>query len=107
MLEAVVTVPGATGLKAAIPGYRIAGKTGTGLRVVNGHYAPGEVASFIGMAPADSPRYVIAVFSYNPKGGNGGDITAPAFQEMMAFTLRHYRVPPTGTKPPSFVVYPR
>jgi cell division protein FtsI (penicillin-binding protein 3) len=107
MLEAVVTVPGATGVKAAIPGYRIAGKTGTGLRVVNGHYAPGEVASFIGMAPADNPRYVIAVFSYNPKGGNGGDITAPAFQEMMSFTLRHYGVPPTGTKPPSFVVYPR
>src|SRR5690606_3592021 len=106
MLEAVVTVPSATGTKAAIPGYRVAGKTGTGKRVVNGRYAPGEVASFIGMAPADKPRYVIAVFAYTP-GGGGGDVAAPAFRDMMAFTLRHYRVPPTGTTPPKFSVYAR
>jgi cell division protein FtsI (penicillin-binding protein 3) len=106
MLEAVVTVPGATGRKAAIPGYRVAGKTGTGSRVVNGQYVPGEVASFIGMAPADNPRYVIAVFAHTPKGG-GGDIAGPAFKQMMSFTLTHYRVPPTGTKAPNFVVYPR
>ncbi|MEV4755510.1 penicillin-binding protein 2 [Micromonospora sp. NPDC049559] len=106
MLEAVVTVPDATGLKAAIPGYRVAGKTGTGSRVVDGKYAPGEVASFIGMAPADNPRYVVAVFGYTPKGG-GGDVAAPAFKQMMSFTLTHFRVPPTGTKPPKFVVFPR
>ncbi|MBB4961291.1 peptidoglycan D,D-transpeptidase FtsI family protein [Micromonospora polyrhachis] len=106
MLEAVTTVPDATGRKAAIPGYRVAGKTGTGARLVDGKYVPGEVASFIGMAPADNPRYVIAVFAHTPKGG-GGDIASPAFKEMMGFALRHYRVPPTGTKPPNFVVYPR
>lgn len=106
MLEAVVTVPGATGTKAAIPGYRVAGKTGTGSRVLNGRYAPGEVASFIGMAPAEQPRYVVAVFAYTP-GGGGGDIAAPAFKKMMNFTLTHYRVPQTGTKPPKFVVYPQ
>lgn len=106
MLEAVTTVPDATGRKAAIPGYRVAGKTGTGSRLVDGKYVPGEVASFIGMAPADNPRYVIAVFAHTPKGG-GGDIASPAFKEMMGFALRHYRVPPTGTKPPNFVVYPR
>jgi cell division protein FtsI (penicillin-binding protein 3) len=106
LLEAVVTVPGATGRAAAIPDYRVAGKTGTGSRVVDGRYAPGEVASFIGMAPADNPRYVVAVFAHTP-GGGGGDVSAPAFRDMMAFTLTHYRVPPTGTKRPTFVVFPK
>ncbi|MFI6757807.1 peptidoglycan D,D-transpeptidase FtsI family protein [Micromonospora sp. NPDC050417] len=106
MLEAPVAVPDGTGTKAQIPGYRVAGKTGTGKRVVDGKYAPGEVASFIGMAPAEDPKYVIAVFAYTP-GGGGGDISAPAFKKMMNFTLTHYRVPQTGTKPPKFVVYPR
>lgn len=101
MLEAVVTVTGATGRSAAVPGYRVAGKTGTGLRVG----LPGETASFIGMAPADAPRYVIAVFAHTP-GGGGGTITGPAFREMMEFALLHYRVPPTGTEPPKFVIRP-
>jgi cell division protein FtsI (penicillin-binding protein 3) len=105
MLEAVVTAEGATGRLAAIPGYRVAGKTGTGQRVVNGRYVAGEVASFVGMAPADAPRYVIAVFAHT-SGGNGGAVAAPAFHDMMEFALRHYRVPPTGTKPPKFSVYP-
>ncbi|MEV0729971.1 penicillin-binding transpeptidase domain-containing protein [Polymorphospora sp. NPDC050346] len=105
VMEAVTTVPGATGLKAAIPGYRVAGKTGTGSRVVDGRYAPGEVASFIGMAPADNPRYVVSVFAHTP-GGGGGDIAAPTFKDIMTFTLLHYRVPPTGTEPPKFVVFP-
>jgi cell division protein FtsI (penicillin-binding protein 3) len=105
-LEAVTTVPEATGLQAAIPGYRVAGKTGTGKRLVDGEYVPGEVASFIGMAPADAPRYVVAVFAHTPNG-EGGPIAAPAFREIMAYTLRHNRVPPTGAPPPNFVVYPR
>ncbi len=69
----------------------MAGKTGTGKRVVDGKYAPGDVASFIGMAPADAPRYVVAVFAYTP-GGGGGDVAGPAFREMMQYTLQHYRV---------------
>jgi cell division protein FtsI (penicillin-binding protein 3) len=105
MLEAVTTVEGATGTAAAIPGYRVAGKTGTGQRVVDGEYAPGEVASFVGMAPADNPRYVVAVFAHTP-AGNGGEVAGPAFRDMMEFALRHYRVPPTGTKPPKFVLQP-
>ena len=79
MMEAVTTIPGATGASARINGYRVAGKTGTGKRLVDGKYARGEVASFIGMAPAENPRYVVAVFAYTP-GGGGGDIAAPAFQ---------------------------
>ena len=106
LLEAPVTIDGGTGTRAAIPGYRVAGKTGTGARIVNGRYVAGDVASFIGMDQADQPRYVIAVFAHTPKGG-GGDIGGPAFKEMMEFTLRHYRVPSTGTAPPTFVVYLR
>ena len=61
---------------------------------MNGKKQPGEVASFIGMAPAENPRYVIAVFVYAPNGG-GAAIANPAFRDMMQFTLRHYRVPPS------------
>ncbi|MET8527040.1 penicillin-binding protein 2 [Micromonospora sp. NPDC005172] len=107
MLEAVTTVEGATGTTAAVPGYRVAGKTGTGWRLVDGKKQPGEVSSFIGMAPAEKPRYVIAVFVYAP-GGGGAAIANPAFRNMMQFTLRHYRVPPSPTgSAPKFVVYPR
>jgi cell division protein FtsI (penicillin-binding protein 3) len=105
MLEAVTTVDGATGLSAAVDGYRVAGKTGTGKLVRDGHYATGEVASFVGLAPADAPRYAIGVFAYTP-GGNGGAVAGPAFKDMMTFTLAHYLVPPTGTKAPKFRVYP-
>ncbi|MFC4020294.1 peptidoglycan D,D-transpeptidase FtsI family protein [Micromonospora sp. GCM10011542] len=108
MLEAVTTVKDATGTAAAIPGYRVAGKTGTGWRLVDGVKQRGEVASFIGMAPAEKPRYVIAVFAYTPEGGGGGAIAAPAFRDIMEFTLRHDRVPPSaGGSAPKFVVYPR
>ncbi len=78
MLEAVTTVPDATGGRAAVKGYRVAGKTGTGWRLVNGKKVAGDVASFIGMAPAENPRYVIAVFVHTPSGG-GGDVAAPIF----------------------------
>jgi cell division protein FtsI (penicillin-binding protein 3) len=105
MLEAVVTVKDATGRSGAVPGFRVAGKTGTGSRVENGKYVPGEVASFIGMAPAEAPRYVVAVFVQTPSGG-GGEIAGPAFRKMMEFTLMHYKVPPTGTTPPKFVIHP-
>jgi cell division protein FtsI (penicillin-binding protein 3) len=102
-LEAVVTAPNATGVAAAIPGYRVAGKTGTGLYVKDSKYAPGEVGSFIGMAPADSPRFVVAVVMYTP-GGSGGTVAAPAFQQMMQFALRRYTVPPTGSAAPKFAL---
>jgi cell division protein FtsI (penicillin-binding protein 3) len=104
-LEAVITVPGATGRNAAIPGYRVAGKTGTGQFVgPDGKYVPNAtVASFIGMAPADAPRYVVAIFAYTPGGDEGGKAAAPAFKDLMSFTLGHYHVPPTGTNPPTFV----
>jgi cell division protein FtsI (penicillin-binding protein 3) len=105
MLEAVTSVKGATGVHAAVDGYRVAGKTGTGSRVVNGNYVSGAVASFVGMAPAENPRYVIAVFAHTPAGG-GGEVTAPAFHDMMKYALTHFGVPTSSGKPPKFVVYP-
>ncbi|AEB46438.1 peptidoglycan D,D-transpeptidase FtsI family protein [Micromonospora maris] len=105
IMEAVTTVENATGLAAAVPGYRVAGKTGTGWRLVDGKKQPGDVASFIGMAPAENPRYVIAVFVHSPSGG-GGKVAAPAFRDMMTFTLRHFKVPPSSEAPPKFTVFP-
>lgn len=104
-MEAVVAVDGATGTTGRVPGYRVAGKTGTGARVVNGKYVQGEVASFIGMAPADNPRYVVAVFAHTP-GGGGGAIAGPMFAQIMAYVLGHYKVRPDGGKPPTFTTYP-
>lgn len=104
IMEAVVTVPDATGVGAAVESYRVAGKTGTGQLVVDGEYAPGEVASFIGMAPAESPRYVVAVFAHLSSGGNA--VVTSAFREMMGFTLKHYRIPPSTTEPPEVNLHP-
>ncbi len=106
IMEAVTTVDGATGRAAAVSGYRVAGKSGTGTRRVDGQKQPGEVAAFIGMAPVEKPRYVIAVFAHTP-GGGGGDIAAPVFADMMRFTLQHYRVPQSPVPPPNFDVFPR
>lgn len=105
-MEAVVAVPGATGNTAQIAGYRVAGKTGTGAQVVNGRYTRGEVSSFVGMAPADKPRFVVAVFAHTPGTGGGGAVAGPAFAEIMSYTLGRFKVPPTGAKPPRFVIYP-
>ncbi|WP_432829389.1 peptidoglycan D,D-transpeptidase FtsI family protein [Dactylosporangium sp. CA-092794] len=105
MLEGVTTLDDATGHQAAIPGYRIAGKTGTSKLPQNGGYADGDVVSFIGMAPAEAPRYVVAVNAHVP-GGAGGSVAAPAFKEMMALTLSSFGVVPTGTEPPKLTIYP-
>jgi len=104
MLEAVTTGAG-TGEKAVIPGYRIAGKTGTAQAVgANGLYEPGAfVASFVGFAPADAPRLVVSVVLDHPSRGShfGGDIAAPVFRQVMGFALRALRIPPTGSPRPT------
>ncbi|MEV4509028.1 penicillin-binding transpeptidase domain-containing protein [Dactylosporangium sp. NPDC049525] len=105
MLEGVTTLDDATGHQAAIPGYRIAGKTGTSKLPQDGGYAPGDVVSFIGMAPAEAPRYVVAVTAHVP-GGAGGSVAAPLFKEMMAVTLSNFGVVPTGTTAPKLTIYP-
>ena len=103
LLQAVTTVNGATGTTAAITGYQVAGKTGTGLQVSNGKYEPGNVVSFVGMAPANNPRYVIGVFAH-VHSGSSTTVPAPTFHDMMTFTLQHFGVPPDGAKAPTFEI---
>ena len=102
MLEGVVSDQG-TAPQAAVPGYRVAGKTGTAQRVVDGHYAPGNyTSSFIGFAPADAPRFVTAVVlqGTGKKGYFGGQVAAPLFSKITAFELRSAAVAPSGTPGP-------
>jgi len=97
MMESVVSANG-TAPSAAIPGYRIAGKTGTAQRSVNGRYS-GYTASFIGFAPADKPRYVISVTIQAPQGMHwGGVLGGPVFKEVMSYVLEAKHIPPTNTK---------
>jgi len=101
MMESVVEAEGGTGGQAAVEGYRVAGKTGTGKMLVEGQYTKHNAGSFIGMAPAENPQFVIGVFADVPDG-TGGDVAAPAFSKMMSSALRHYRVPPSGNPEPTF-----
>ena len=99
MMESVVSASG-TAPGAAIPGYRIAGKTGTAERVDprTGRYS-GYTASFIGMAPADKPKYVINVTIQAPQGLHwGGVLGGPVFKEVMSYILEAKRIPPTNSK---------
>ena len=103
MLESV-TQPGGTGVKAAIPGYRIAGKTGTAQQPDPAH--GGAYSSwmnwdtFAGMAPADDPQFVVAIMVDNPAHGvEGGDVAAPLFKKIASYELQHAQIPPTGSLP--------
>lgn len=99
MMESVVSGNG-TAPSAAIPGYRVAGKTGTAQRYNEecGCYS-GYTASFIGFAPADAPKYVISVTIQEPRGMHwGGVLCGPVFKKVMSFVLQSKHVPPTETK---------
>ncbi len=86
---------------ARVPGYRVAGKTGTAQRVgENGGYDGSTTVSFAGFAPADDPRFTIYVLVHSPRAGSGGgSVAGPAFAKLMSHTLRRYGVAPTGAKP--------
>ena len=94
MLETVVE-PGGTGPRARIPGYQVAGKTGTAHKLALGVYVNRYVASFVGFAPASDPRLIIAVMVDEPTVGGyyGGDVAAPVFAQVMAGSLRDLGVP--------------
>jgi cell division protein FtsI (penicillin-binding protein 3) len=101
MLESV-TLPGGTGSKAAIPGYRVAGKTGTAQQPDPAH--GGAYSSwmnwdtFAGMVPADDPQFVVAIMVDNPAHGlEGGDVAAPVFQHIASYELQHAHIAPTGS----------
>ncbi|MER7373292.1 peptidoglycan D,D-transpeptidase FtsI family protein [Streptomyces lanatus] len=102
MLESVVDDREGTGTKARIPGYRVAGKTGTANRVdpATGKYR-GYTSSFAGFAPADNPRITVYCAIQNATQGNyfGGQICGPIYKQVMEFALKTLQVPPTGAKP--------
>ncbi len=99
MLETVVASDKGTARRARIPGYRVAGKTGTVLRRKpegKGYETDKYQSIFVGVAPASNPRFVSAVFVDNPKrdGYYGGLVAAPIFSRVMGHALRLYAVLP-------------
>jgi cell division protein FtsI (penicillin-binding protein 3) len=102
MMERVVSKDG-TAPGAAIPGYRVGGKTGTAQRAdpACGCYR-GYTASFVGVAPADQPRVVVGVWLDNPRGVHyGGVLGGPVFTEVTEAALAKLGVPPSGTPAPT------
>ena len=101
MLELAV-LPGGTAPKAQIPGYRVAGKTGTAHKIEGGAYADKYVSSFVGFAPASDPRLIVAVMIDEPGGKMhyGGDVAAPVFAQVMAGGLRTLGVAPDAPLKP-------
>ena len=96
MMEGVVSREG-TAWRAKVPGYRVAGKTGTVKLAIPGGYARDRYrALFVGMAPASDPQLVLAVVIEEPRGKEyyGGQVAAPVFSRVMGFALRLLGVPP-------------
>lgn len=103
MLEGVVSREG-TGIRAAVNGYRVAGKTGTVHKSTAGGYAENRYVSvFAGMAPASHPRLVSVVMINEPSTGEyyGGVVAAPVFSNIMGGALRLLDVPPDDLAPQS------
>ncbi len=90
-----------TGKRAALEGYRAAGKTGTAQKIVNGRYSPSQyVASFIGFAPLPRPRITVLVQLDEPSRGHyGGDVSAPVFKRVTQEVLMQLRIPPDPDLP--------
>jgi cell division protein FtsI/penicillin-binding protein 2 len=98
MLEGVLA-PGGTASEVSVPGYKLAGKTGTASKVdpLTGKYSEtAYVASFMGFAPASNPKLLCAVIVDEPQTGSifGGTVAAPAFGQIMAFALPYLGIPP-------------
>jgi cell division protein FtsI (penicillin-binding protein 3) len=95
MLEGVLG-PGGTAEEAQVPGYTLAGKTGTAEKAIKGGYSKTDfIASFIGFAPAKNPRLLVAVMVDTPRGDiYGGTVAAPAFERIMEFALPYLKIPP-------------
>ncbi|MBA0050325.1 penicillin-binding protein 2 [Streptomyces sp. AJS327] len=110
MLESVVDDMEGTGTTAKLPGYRVAGKTGTANRVDprTGGYK-GYTSSFAGFAPADKPRVTVYCAVQNPTKGSyfGSDVCGPVYKQVMRFTLKSLQVPPTGAAPARLPVLAR
>jgi cell division protein FtsI (penicillin-binding protein 3) len=101
MLESVM-LKGGTGTRGAIPGYRIAGKTGTAQQPdpKTGRYSDSVYwDTFAGIAPADNPRFVVSIMIDNPAHGlHGGDVAAPLFKDIGSYELSAAKIPPSGSQ---------
>lgn len=99
MMERVIDPEVGVAPRAAVPGYRVAGKTGTAQRVgaTCRCYDGSTTVSFAGFAPADDPKFTIYVVVQAPSSGGGGSVAGPAFSKLMTFALRRYQIPPTNT----------
>lgn len=98
MLE-TVTEPGGTATQARIPGYRVAGKTGTAHKLENGRYVNKYVGDFVGFAPVSNPRVIVAVMIDEPTSGGyyGGTVAAPVFAAITSNVLRSMNVAPDSS----------
>ncbi|WP_460498072.1 peptidoglycan D,D-transpeptidase FtsI family protein, partial [Glycomyces tarimensis] len=105
LLQAPIADDTGTGRNAELESYHLAGKTGTGKLVEDGEYASGNVGSFVGFAPAEDPKYVVAISVYDPGGGGGGSTTGDAFKEINEFTLSYFGVRPSQGPAPEFDVW--
>ena len=101
MLE-LAAGPGGTAPQAQVPGYRVAGKTGTAHKLEGGAYANKYIASFVGFAPVSDPRYIVAVMIDEPSNGvhYGGQVAAPVFSDIMNSMLRASGIAPDMPAPP-------
>jgi membrane peptidoglycan carboxypeptidase len=96
-----------TGTAAQVPGYTVAGKTGTAQKLIDGAYSNTHYfASFVGFVPSRNPKYAIVVVIDSPKRGSyyGGTVAAPVFRRIAEEVLRHAGVPPTLNPPPPVLV---
>jgi cell division protein FtsI (penicillin-binding protein 3) len=96
-----------TGKKAAIPGFAVAGKTGTAQKAGIGGYQAGRyVSSFLGFAPSENPRIVGLVLIEEPRGGRyyGGDIAAPVFSRVVSQALGILRIAPEEQRLPEVLL---
>ncbi|MBC3832944.1 penicillin-binding protein 2 [Undibacterium amnicola] len=98
MLESV-TQPGGTATQARVPGYRVAGKTGTAHKIEHGKYVNKYIGDFVGFAPVSNPRIIVAVMIDEPSGGvyYGGSVAGPVFAAITANVLRSMNVVPDSS----------
>ena len=97
LMEKVVEF-GGVGKTAAIPGYRVGGKTGTAEIKSGSGYGDEYAISFYGIAPAENPKFVVGVTIYRPEGVSNSSKATPPFKAIMQQALKHYRIPPSTTE---------
>ena len=97
LMEKVVEF-GGVGKTAAIPGYRVAGKTGTAQLKDGSGYGEEYAISFYGIAPAEDPKFVVGITIYKPEGVSNSSQATPPFKAIMQQALKHYRIPPSTSE---------